>query len=227
MLLKSSSLQRKSLNKNNSYFGSDNVTKSESKYFNTAVKMDLALISLLKNKSFEYITVRELCETAGVNRSTFYLHYSNIGDLLDETTRYLLNDFLSYFSNNTKTIAYNISSCERSDLIFICDKYLVPYLTYIKENREVFSTAVSHMNSFGFEKVYTKLFNNIFNPVLDRFNYPAEDRKYVMIYYLNGLTAIIFEWLKDDCSRPIKEIVEIITNCIFGLNNEIKDVSEK
>ena len=45
------------------------MNKSESKYFNTAVKMDLALISLLKKKSFEYITVKELCEAAGVNRS--------------------------------------------------------------------------------------------------------------------------------------------------------------
>ena len=188
--------------------------------------MDLALISLLKNKSFEYITVRELCETAGVNRSTFYLHYSNIGDLLDETTRYLLDNFLSYFSNETKTIAFNISSCESNELIFVCDKYLVPYLTYIKENREVFSTALSHMKSFGFEKVYEELFNNIFNPILDRFHYPVADRKYVMMYYLNGLTAIIFEWLKDDCSRTIEDIAEIITNCIFGLNNEIKDVSK-
>ena len=68
------------------------MNKSESKYFNTATKMDLALISLLKKKSFDYITVSEICETAGVNRSTFYLHYETVGDLLDETARYLLND---------------------------------------------------------------------------------------------------------------------------------------
>ena len=71
------------------------MNKSESKYFNTATKMNLALISLLKKKPFEYITVSEICKTAGVNRSTFYLHYETIGDLLIETTRYLLDDFLS------------------------------------------------------------------------------------------------------------------------------------
>ena len=37
----------------------------ESKYFNTATKMDLALISLLKKKPFDYITVSEICEEAG------------------------------------------------------------------------------------------------------------------------------------------------------------------
>lgn len=50
------------------------MNKNESKYFNTAVKMDEALIALLEKKEFSYITVKEICEAAGVNRSTFYLH---------------------------------------------------------------------------------------------------------------------------------------------------------
>ena len=51
------------------------MNKAESKYFNTALRMDEALISLLRVKDLEYITVKEICEKAGVNRSTFYLHY--------------------------------------------------------------------------------------------------------------------------------------------------------
>lgn len=198
------------------------MNKSESKYFKTAAKMDLALISLLKKKPFEYITVSELCQTAGVNRSTFYLHYENIGDLLNETTRYLLDEFLSYFSADRKDIAFNLNDCEPQELNFICDKYLTPYLSYIRDNKEVFSTALSNLKSFGFEKVYGRLFENIFNPILERFNYPEEDRKYVMMYYLNGVTAIITEWLKDSCKKPIPEISKIIQECIFGLNGDIR-----
>ncbi|MDY2657325.1 MAG: TetR/AcrR family transcriptional regulator [Candidatus Limiplasma sp.] len=54
------------------------MNKSESKYFHTALRMDEALITLLEKKDLEFITVKEICETAGVNRSTFYLHYSLI-----------------------------------------------------------------------------------------------------------------------------------------------------
>ena len=50
------------------------MNKNESKYFSTAIKMDEALIALLEKKDFSYITVKEICEKAGVNRSTFYLH---------------------------------------------------------------------------------------------------------------------------------------------------------
>ena len=169
----------------------------ESKYFNTATKMDLALISLLKKKPLEYITVSEICETAGVNRSTFYLHYETISDLLNETVRYLLNDFLSYFSADTQSIKFNLMDCELNDLIFICDKYLTPYMSYIKDNKEVFATALAHNKILG---------------------YPPDDRQYVMMYYLNGINAIVTEWLKNGCDKSIEEISEIITVCIFGRN---------
>ena len=73
------------------------MNKSESKYFNTAVRFDKALLSLLEKKPFEYITISEICEKAEVNRSTFYLHYENTSDLLKETTAYVLDNFTSYF----------------------------------------------------------------------------------------------------------------------------------
>lgn len=40
------------------------MNKSESKYFNTAIKMDKALIKLLDKKPFDYITVKEICQEA-------------------------------------------------------------------------------------------------------------------------------------------------------------------
>ena len=72
------------------------MNKNESKYFNTAIKMDEALVTLLEKKDFEYITIKEICNTAGVNRSTFYLHYENTSDLLKETTRYIIDKHLAY-----------------------------------------------------------------------------------------------------------------------------------
>ena len=53
------------------------MNKSESKYFNTALLMDEALLLILEKKEFEFISVKEICDKAGVNRSTFYLHYEN------------------------------------------------------------------------------------------------------------------------------------------------------
>lgn len=193
------------------------MNKSESKYFNTAVKMDKALLSLLEEKDFEYITVSEICKKAGVNRSTFYLHYENTYDLLKETIRYMLDDFLSYFSVDTKSILNKFTQCEPSELNFISEKYLHPYLSYIKNNSRIFLTVLSHADSFGFEGIFQRLFQNIFNPILDRFHYPVSERKYIIKFYLVGLNAIIIEWLKDGCEKSIEEVSKIIHECIFGL----------
>ena len=70
------------------------MNKSESKYFNTALLMEEALIQLLEVKDYEYITVKEICEKAGVNRSTFYLHYETVNDLLSECLENIKKRFL-------------------------------------------------------------------------------------------------------------------------------------
>ena len=43
------------------------MNRSESKYFATAARMDEAFLELLEKKDFTYITVKEICEKAGVN----------------------------------------------------------------------------------------------------------------------------------------------------------------
>ena len=194
------------------------MNKNESKYFNTAVKMDKALITLLENKDFEYISIKEICETAGVNRSTFYLHYENIADLLKETTKYILDSFLTYFTVNRQSITIQYQNCKLQDLVFITPEYLTPYLTYIKENQRVFKTAVKHLGTMDFENVYNKMFKFIFNPVLERFKFPEKDREYVLKFYLTGITAVVMEWLKNDCKESIEDISRIIIQCVIGQN---------
>ena len=195
------------------------MNKSESKYFNTAKKMDKALISLLEEKTFEYITVSEICKRAEVNRSTFYLHYENTVDLLNETARFLLDDFMSYFNVDAKNITNKFKESSLDELNFISNEYLHPYLSYIKENKIVFLTVLLHSASFGFNEIFQRLYDNIFNPILERYNYPATDRKYAMMFYLNGITAIVTEWLKDGCEKTIQEVSQIIYGCIFGREN--------
>ena len=195
------------------------MNKNESKYFSTAEKMDSALMEILKTKSFEYITVSEICKKAGVNRSTFYLHYENTKDLLEETIRNMMDNFVSYFVPDGKISPINFEESQKDKLVFISEEYLMPYLSYFKENRKIFLTVFENGKLFGFEETYEKLFNNIFNPILDVFKYPESERKYVMAFYLNGINSIMIEWIKEDCTKSEKEVVKIINDCIFGLNS--------
>ena len=196
------------------------MNKNESKYFNTAVKMDKALLTLLEKKDFEYITIKEICEVAGVNRSTFYLHYENTFDLLKETTKYILDTFISYFSVETQSISNRYMESNLNDLVFVTPEYLAPYLTFIKENRRIFKTSIKHLKTMGFEDTHQKLFKYIIEPILARFHYAESERPYVAKFYLSGITAIVNEWLDNNCADSIDSIIQIIIVCVRGKNTE-------
>ena len=142
------------------------MNKNESKYFSTAVKMDKALLELLDKKDFEYITIKEICDTAKVNRSTFYLHYENTVDLLKETTEYVIDTFLSYFSTDTKDILPRIQTCDIKELNLITPEYLTPYLTFIKDNQDIFKTSLKHFYIMDFKEFSNSVFNNALNPII-------------------------------------------------------------
>mgnify|MGYP002917598254 FL=1 len=52
-----------------------------------------AFMDLLKQKPIQSISIRELCETAGINRGTFYTHYADIYDLMQRIEEEMLADF--------------------------------------------------------------------------------------------------------------------------------------
>ena len=195
------------------------MNKNESRYFNTAIRMDEALITLLEKKDFEYITIKEICDTAGVNRSTFYLHYENTFDLLQETTRYILDKHFAYYSSDTKEITARFANAELKDLLFITSEYLVPYLTFIKDNQRIFRVSIKNFNSLSLNDVYRKMFEYIFNPILKRFNVPENKRSYMIKFYLTGVYAIVTEWLDRNCSDDMETITEVIIDCVMGERN--------
>lgn len=197
------------------------MNKNESKYFNTAIKMDEALLVLLEKKDFSYITVKEICEVAGVNRSTFYLHYENTSDLLKETSTYILKKHFAYYKVNPEDtacrIGRNIMRGDRTSLIFVTQEYLTPYLTFIKENRRIFKLAVKHFEIMNMDDVYTGLFKDVFEPILASFHVPEEERPFVIKFYLTGVFAIVMEWLGHDCKENIDFIIKVIDDCVPGV----------
>ena len=186
------------------------MNKSESKYFNTALLMDEALLLLLEKKNFEFITVKEICDKAGVNRSTFYLHYENMDDLLKETLQLINKKFNESFGE--KIINLNVSS--KDDLFFIKDEYLMPYLNLIKKHKKIFK--LIHDKPYIFDNNSTKdnLYNSLFNQILTIYGVKDEDKEYVFAYYTQGTLAIILKWVENDCVDSIDKISKIVIDLV-------------
>lgn len=58
------------------------------------------LTRLLKEKKIQDITVRELAEMADINRGTFYLHYKDVFDLMDQIKNELIEEVESVLTHH-------------------------------------------------------------------------------------------------------------------------------
>lgn len=120
------------------------MNRSESKYFNTARRMAEALVALMEKKDFQYISVKEICAKAEVNRSTFYLHYENTADLLADAVEMIHERFHNSIPDadvRSSAISYQ----PRSELFFVKDKWLLPYLAFVRENKNVYKAIHTQM----------------------------------------------------------------------------------
>lgn len=190
------------------------MNRQESKYFNTASLFDEALIFLLEQKDIEYITVKEICEKAGVNRSTFYLHYESIDDLLDEALKYTVDKLIIHFNKSPKEFIEKLNTSSKEELILINEGYLKPYLEFIKNNKKIFMAAFRNPAVMKATDAYLGLEKYIFDPILEKYNVPNYKRKYMLKFYISGIMAIVKEWAMNNCEDSIDSVVNIIVECV-------------
>ena len=165
--------------------------------------MDEALLLLLEQTDFDRISVKELCEKAGVNRTTFYLHYDNMNDLLEETVEMINERFKASLSA--------IQTADPSREILTSEKYLRPYLSFIRDNMRAYRVIHLKDSLFRSQKTFESFYESVFSPALSHFGVAEAAKKYVFAFYTQGTVAIIGKWLEDNCRDDIDMIIGLIT----------------
>jgi AcrR family transcriptional regulator len=185
------------------------MKKNESKYFYTAELMNQALLELLEKKDIEFITVTEITKKAGVNRSTFYLHYENIYELLEETIENLNKKFISSFQTN---LPLGIHS--KKDAFLLTEDFLVPYLRFCKEHQRVLRLVHQKPHLFKKNNTYQKMYDTIFYPAISQFIDQEKEKIYYLEFFTQGIVGIIHKWLDLGCKTEIDELIDIIQRLV-------------
>ena len=185
------------------------MKKNESKYFYTATLMNQALLSLLEKKDIEFISVTEIAKKAGVNRSTFYLHYENVYELLEETLENLNKEFVGSFEGD---VSFEIKSAE--DAFLITEEYLVPYLNFCKKNKRILKLVHQKPHVFQNEGAYKKMYDKIFYPAISHFLDDETQRMYNLEFFTQGVTGVVYKWIEQDCKTEIDDLIQIIKKCV-------------
>ena len=94
--------------------------------------MNQALLELHEYKNCSEISISEICKKEGINRSTFYSHYSTIYDLYSETYENLIAQFYNSFSQE------DYKNEDISVETFLSEKYIIPYLEFVSQHRKFY-----------------------------------------------------------------------------------------
>ena len=155
-----------------------------------------ALSELIKTKKLSCISITELCSKAGINRNTFYYHYNNIYELLDENKQLMiaeLNEVLTATKSNNKETFINLCKC-------------------IKKHPKFLSILISPNCDLDY-------FNDIFTLASEKTSEIISNKKEIktqkdtlICYYCNaGCNAVITSWIKGGLQESTEEIADIIT----------------
>ena len=173
-------------------------TKNNQRTRLSKILLKNALMDLLSEKgSVTKISVRELCERADLNRSTFYAHYSEPKELLEEVEAELLDATREHLQ---KIGAENDIGAHR---------YLLSFLIYIKENDKPFRTLLIDAGDPEFR---SKFMQQSIIQFVENLNisFPTDQEQYIYSYILNGSTGVIIQWMRSDYSIDENALVDLL-----------------
>lgn len=154
-----------------------------------------AFLELVVTKDPEEITVVELCERAGLNRSTFYAHYEYMGQLIEEV---LLKSVEEIFREKAKQWELPLENGGAPKAAIRA--YLHNFLNAPRLER--FCTCLNG------EKYRTLIIRAHIELTLGPVTDPV---KYYKAFYQNaGLVNFILEWIADGYPISEEEVVDII-----------------
>lgn len=172
------------------------------------------LISLLKEKDINKITVSEICQQADINRATFYRYYLDAYDLLDSIQEELVTELRDACYKVEDSNSFTNFAKELL-IVFTNNKELVKILFNTKYNMDFLNDI--------FEIAYDR-FKNKWK---DNYNIDDEYMEYASIYVFNGSLGVINYWVKSDFEKDVLEIAKLIgkisSNCMQSLKLKVSN----
>lgn len=176
-----------------------------------------SLIELMREKSVNNITVKELVTRADLNRSTFYNYYSDIPDMLSKLEDELYNEFLY-------TLEAHIPKKEKVvDVSKGGHKFIEDMCSVIKNNYEFCRCIFSKNGDLNFLfKLEEMIENNLKNQLREIFDGKIDHLTYVYSFFKSGYIGILKSWMEDGCVESSEEIAHLTNSLVRGIIESCK-----
>lgn len=153
---------------------------------------------LLKTHAPDKISVKQIATHAGVNRSTFYLHFQDKYEVLQLITEEKLAQLVSYYYGTTES-----DDDPKNVTIQIC--------THIYQNK-TFYKELCQDDAFK-----DRLFHYLYEALFIHIQHEA-----IATFTAYGTMGYFIEWIKQDCQKPI----DIIASDLASISNAQSVISK-
>lgn len=157
-----------------------------------------ALLKMLKTRNINKISIRELCQIAGINRTTFYNHYGSQYDVLNEIAE-------TYIQNTSFTVINDLAAGKN------IDECLTRILQYIKDNIEFIKLVINLENYDLISRIKISLpqFDHMVIKHLPE-KLDLKEKKAIASYVQYGTVRLLKEWILTDCLESPEEQAKLI-----------------
>lgn len=161
-----------------------------------------SLLELLKTAPINKITVKDVCERADVNRGTFYAHYRDTYDLMEQIVNELIETIRTALSrhdgrhDSTRAVIAEILNCitENSELCAIL----------LAGGDSTFIQRVSDLAREQFEEIWGRIGRQ-----------DAKDMIYVNTFIVSGSIGVIRQWIESGMHEDCEKIAEVVENMTY------------
>lgn len=194
------------------------ATKVDRRVRKTKAQLREGLAHLMLEKSIKEITVKELVDEVDINRSTFYLHYADIYQMLQqieeealENITHMLEEYPVDFSNNESTL-----------------EFVTKFFAILDSDKDLCRALLGPHGDMAFVEQIENLLAGTFLKHLP-VTFPKNDfnLKYAYAFILNGCVGLIKTWLSQPVQESPAHIAELTCRLIENATQEYLDTLTK
>lgn len=168
-----------------------------------------SLTELMSQKKFSSITVKELTDLADVNRSTFYLYYKDIFDMVEQIETEMFDEFNKIFEKlRTESNIYTKEMNTYNSLV----SFFTYMFEYVKDNADMIKILLGPDGDPSFIDKFKLAILQTDPPFAE--SIPKLKIHFLRPFIISGCVGVIQQWVMDDLNVSPKEMAVIITEMI-------------
>lgn len=162
-----------------------------------------ALLEKLESKPLSEITIKEISDSACINRKTFYAHYASVDEILSELEDEIVGS-VAYFLEEVLFGEYNVGP-----------QYVLQCInTIYAENPQFFENLVSMRNYTFLAEKFKKVFKEQLLRSLKVPEGKTDEASAVLEFFIGGAAALYVDWIRKGKKIPFEQVTSLLAGLV-------------